>query len=71
MDLAQYVYIFCQTFMSYLHNILKTYFSVVLSFCFCVVILLLLHIFVCCKFMMYPTSYCCHYKLTNPWNVCT
>jgi hypothetical protein len=28
--------------------------------------------FVCilCIFMTYSTSYCCHYKLKDPWNIC-
>jgi hypothetical protein len=23
-----------------------------------------------CILMTYPTSYCCHYKLMDPWNAC-
>jgi len=44
-------------------------FDVVSSYCLCCFVL---SAFICmlCIFMTYSTSYCCHYKLKDPWNVC-
>jgi len=33
-------------------------------------VLLCLNYRMLCIFMTYSTSYCCHYKLKDPWNVC-
>jgi len=40
----------------------------VLCFFFCFVVVAFICMF--CIFMTYSISYCCHYKLMDPWNMC-
>jgi hypothetical protein len=47
--------LYVKLFLCYHHNILKKYLSIVSLFC---------------VFVTYSTSYCCYYKLMDPWNVC-
>jgi hypothetical protein len=47
--------------------------SVLLLFCFvycCSCLILSAFICTLCIFTTYSASYCCHYKLKDPWNVC-
>jgi hypothetical protein len=59
---------FVKPFFMYFEKIFVCGFVVLCLCCFCFV----LSAFACmlCIFMTYSTSYCCHYKLKDPWNVC-
>jgi hypothetical protein len=71
----------CKSFLPYcfivwtLHNMcmlcVRRFYIICVALCLCY-FSFVLSAFICvlCTFMTYSTSYCCHYKLTDPWNVC-
>jgi hypothetical protein len=65
------VYFMSNSFLCYLYSVLKRYLLVVSSYClccFCFVVAAFIGIFFI--FMNCSTSYRCHYKVTDSWNVC-
>jgi hypothetical protein len=52
----------------YFENVFVYGFDTLFLCCFCFVVAAFICMF--CIFMTYSTSYCCCYKLIDPWNVC-
>jgi hypothetical protein len=63
-----YVKLYFVLYLQYFEKVFVCGFVILCLCCFCFV----LSAFLCmlCIFMNYSTSYCCHYKLKDPWNVC-